>query len=942
MSDIFGFHFSDFGKKGDNDGEGFSSYKSSQFQPPKHLKKWIIGILIAILAIAVVMTSYSFLMEYWQIKEIGPNFVSIFWTNLVAKALTQAIGFVILFVILLVNIFLLKRFAITKYFDFSFLRKKWPYVVLCLALALMASSVLGNDLYMKLLLAVNGGEFGVADPLFGQDIGYYIFSRPFLVNVISSLKSIVMMQIIIIGVAYFIIFFTHGCKTLKEIVTTQRSAFIHTVINVVAYFVLSILSYKFLAEGLMYSSFGRENDIFGAGYIEANIWMNYYKIAPFLIIAVILLVLVFLYRRKYIATIISIAVIPVAWIIVTVAAGITQSLVVSPNERNLQSKYIGYNMEATQQAYNLHAVEEKEFVINNNLSPQDIQTHHNQIENIRITDFKATQTAYNQLQYLRRYYRFNDVDIVPYKLNGRLSAVFVAPREMDKSNMEESAQSYANQVFRYTHGFGAVASPINRVTAEGQPEFYIKDIPPKSSEGMPEITQPRIYYGELTNDYVIVGPNNKELDYSEGVEDKEFSFDGNTGIQLNFIKKLMFSIYYGDYRMFFSGNIDSQSKILLNRNIQTRVNKVAPFFQYEQDPYMVIDDNGELKWVIDGYTTSGYYPYAQPYSGINYIRNSVKAIVDAYTGDIKFYVIDESDPIAAAYRKIYPQLFTDEPIDAALKDHIRVPEYLFKVQTQMYQRYHLSDPGQFYDKADVWRVATEKYENNEVAVEPYFNIMQVDKEDGEELVLVMPYVLGDKYNMVGMLMMRNCEDHYGELVLYRYPKSITVYGPMQIENKIDNDPEISREMTLWGQGGSTVIRGNLLVVPFKDALLYVEPVYITSKNNASLPEVKRIVVAYKDSIAMETTIDKALEKVLSEAAGTTAPQEGTQPAEPSGGSSGTAAVTPEELTDAKTAIQNVLDAYESFKSSSQNNDWKAMGESLDDLDKKMNELEKSK
>lgn len=944
MEDFFNqFHF---GGTDNNDSENSGRYASGgpssgfpKFKMPKHATAWAVAALVILIAAAVLISAYNFFMEYWQIQEIGENFTGVFWTNLFAKAATQSVGFVFLFALLMINLFLIKKLAVNRLLSIRFLEKKWPYIVLCVALALMGSNVLGNDLYMKLLLAVNGGEFGVADPLFSQDIGYYIFSRPFLMTAVSGLKSALMLQIVIMIAVYLALFLTHGSKNLKDIVLNHRGAFIHTVVNVLVYFALSTLSYRFLAENVMYSSFGKENDIFGAGYIEANIWMKFYQFAPILIILVILLVILFLYRKKYIATIVSIAVVPAAYILVAAAALLTESLVVSPNERNMQSQFISYNMEATKHGYGLDQVDEKEFTIQNDLTLQDFTENQNQIDNIRITDFQATLTAYNQLQYFKRYYTFQDIDIAPYMIDGKLQAVFLAAREMNKDNMEESARSYANQMFRYTHGFGVVASPINRVTAEGQPEFYIKDIPLQSTGGMPEVKQPRIYYGELTNDYVIVGPNTKELDYSEGTTDYENSYDGDSGIQLGFLKRLMFSIYYRDYRMLVSSNIDSESRILINRNILKRVDRVAPFLKYDSDPYIIVDDNGNLKWVIDGYTSSAYYPYSQPYSDFNYIRNSVRVIVDAYTGDMKFYVIDESDPIVNAYRKIYPTLFSDEPLESAVASHIRVPEFMFKVQTQMYQRYHLSDAGQFYDKADVWRVATEKYENDEITMQPYFNVMQIEEDSGEELVLVQPFVLGDKYNMVGLLVMRTNEEHYGELVLYRFPKGETVYGPMQIENKIDNDPEISREMTLWGQGGSSVIRGNLLVIPFQQSLLYVEPIYITSKNNASLPEVKRVVAAYKDSIAMEETIHEALEAVLLEAQGeqqgTSDGEAFTPPQEPEQGS------TSQEIKDVEEAVRQALLSYEKFKSASSANDWKAMGESLADLDEKMKDLQDS-
>lgn len=613
-------------------------------------------------------------------------------------------------------------------------------------------------------------------------------------------------------------------------------------------------------------------------------------------------------------------------------AFITQQLVVAPDERNYQTPYIEHNMNATKAGFGLENINEVQFDFSQELTADAIAQNSAELTNTRIIDFSASLTAYNQLQYLRKYYTFNDIDVVPYEIDGELTGAFMSARELNKDNLEETARSYTNEKFRYTHGFGVVASPIDRVTEDGQPYFCVKDIPVVSTNGMPELTQPRIYYGESTNDYVIVGSDNLELDYSEGYTDVEYTYTGDSGVRLSFFKKLIFSLYYKDYKMFFSGNIDSESKILINRNVMDRVRMVAPFLMYEEDPQIVVDDNGEIKWIIDAYTYSDKYPFAQNFNGVNYIKNSVKAVVDAYTGDIKFYIIDAADPVVNTYKKIYPKLFTDEAFPENLASHITTPEGLFKLQTQVYQRYHLEDAGQFYDQADVWRVATEKYENDEIVVNPYFNIFTLEGETRPELVLNMPYVLGDKYNMVGILMKRTDINHYGELVLYRIPKSDTVYGPMQIENKIDNDPDISREMTLWGQGGSTVIRGNLLVIPFKNTIFYVEPVYITSQNNASLPEIKRIIVAYKDAVVMAPTLEEALSQVIKSSDGMSTGNllEAPETTPDDGGV--------QDIPEVVDYVREVVDAYDAFRKSSGQNNWQQMGKDLENLDNAINKI----
>ena len=890
-------------------------------------KKILIGVIIAVFALVLIAAlSLNFIVEVWQVKEIGANFDGVFWKNFFCKLAVSASGFIVVFIISLINLFLIKKIAINERFEAKILKKKWLYIAVSALIALMFGGVMGESSYLEFLKAVNSTSFGTVDPLFGKDIGYYVFIRPFFATIVSALKGAFLSQTVIVALLYYFIFSLSGTKRIKDMITQEKGALIQVVFNVLIYYLVMVCSYQLTKEGLLYGSFGRDN-LAGAGFIEAKIWLNYYNIAPVILLLSVILTAVFLWKKKIKASIISILTVPVIYVLVLVVSVLTQQFVVAPDERNYQDDYISYNMDATQKAFGIDNMREVQFDFSNDLTSETIAQNSSELTNTRIIDFGASLTAYNQLQYLRKYYTFNDIDVVPYEVDGNLTGVFMSARELDKDRLEETARSYTNEKFRYTHGYGVVASPFNRVTQDGQPYFAMHDIPTVSQNGMPKLTQPRIYYGESTNDYVIVGSDNKELDYSEGYNDIENTYDGDTGVKLSFMKRLIYSLYYKDYKMFFSGNIDSDSKILINRNVLDRVKIVAPFLTYEEDPQIVVSDSGEIKWIIDAYTTSTQYPYSQQFSGVNYIRNSIKAVVDAYTGDVTFYIIDENDPITQTYKKIYPGLFSDEKLPDDIINHITTPEGLFKVQTEVYQRYHLNDAGQFYDQADVWRVASEKYQNDEVKVSPYFNIFTIEGEEKPELVLNMPYVLGDKHNMVAILMKRTDIEHYGEMVLYRIPKSDTVYGPMQIENKIDNAPDISREMTLWGQGGSSVIRGNLLVIPFKNSIFYVEPVYITSENDASLPEVKRIIVAYKDEIVMEPTLEEALAKVLKNSSGVNA--ELSQPTEENVTES---TPTTEDIDDISAEIQKVIDAYDAFSASSKNNDWEKMGADLKKLD----------
>lgn len=932
-------NFGGFGNFGQNqNSSGFGGFKKEDFAQKfkdqnKNMTKGkkILLIIIAILVAVVILgaASLNFVVEIWQVNEIGNRFNDVFWKNFFCKLLLSSSGFVVVFIITMLNAFLIRKIALNQRFNTKILNKRWPYIVVSALIAMLFGGVMGENSYLELLNALNATRFGISDPLFNQDISYYIFVRPFLSTVISALKGAFLLQTILVIISYYLAFSFSGIKKIKDMIIEEKGAVTHIVANVLIYYIIMIFSYRLSAENLLYGTFGRD-ELFGAGFIEANIWLNYYRFMPFFLLLAVVLTVVFLWKKKFKISLGCILSVPAVYILVLVISLITQQLVVAPDERNYQDDYIQHNMEATKQAFGLQDIKEVQFDFSKELTSDIIAQNSAELTNTRIIDFSASLTAYNQLQYLRKYYNFNDIDVVPYEVDGNLTGVFMSARELSKDKLEETARSYTNEKFRYTHGYGVVASPFNKITQDGQPYFAMRDIPTVSTNGMPELTQPRIYYGESTNDYVIVGSNNKELDYSEGYKDIENTYDGNTGIKLNFAKKLVLSIYYKDYKMFFSGNVDENSKILINRNILERVKLVAPFLTYEQDPQVVVDDNGEIKWIIDAYTTSTQFPYAQSFSGVNYIRNSIKAVVDAYTGDVTFYIIDEKDPLAQTLKKIYPSLFSENDMPQSLINHITTPEGLFKIQAEVYQRYHLSDAGQFYDQADVWRMANEKYQDDEVAVSPYFNIFTIEGESEEELVLNMPYVLGDKHNMVAILMKRTSKENYGELVLYRIPKSYTVYGPMQIENKIDNDPEISKEMTLWGQGGSSVIRGNLLVIPFKNSIFYVEPVYITSQNDASLPEVKRIIVAYKDEIVMAPTLEQALEQVIKNSDGLNTDtitegvtEENLETDDP----------TTENVADISKEIQKVIDAYDAFRESSKNNRWEEMGKNLQELDK---------
>ena len=553
----------------------------------------------------------------------------------------------------------------------------------------------------------------------------------------------------------------------------------------------------------------------------------------------------------------------VIMLLVEIVSAATQMFYVSPNEVKVEETYITNNMKYTSKAYGIDNVLEADYEISNTADMNQMKSARSTIENIRITDINETLVATNQLQGLRNYYKFNDLDIGVYNINGSKKAVTVGVRELDNENLDSSAKNYINETFRYTHGYGVAMASINTVSVNGEPDYYIKDLVQEKEKGIPYVTQPRIYFGEIAEDDVIVNTKIKEIDYSEGTKDHEFNYNGKAGTKLGFMNRLVLAVKKADFRMLFSNQITSESKILTNRNIVDRVKTIAPFLKFDADPQPVISDSGKIIWVIDAYTCTDRYPYSQYTDGYNYIRNSVKVTVDAYDGTVKFYIIDKKDPIVNTYSKIYPKLFEKEDFPEELSGKIMYPEYLFGVQCRMYAQYHTDSPSTFYNKSDMYNIANEKYDKDIRPMVPYYNLVRLEEFGNEaQFIGMLPYTLYNRENMVSWIAVGNEGDNYGKLVCYKFPKNYNIYGPLQIENIIDNDSEISKELTLWSTGGTDVLRGNLLVIPIFKGLLYIEPVYLSSNNQASMPALKRIIAVFGDRVAMEPTIEEALVKVF--------------------------------------------------------------------------------
>ena len=885
---------------------------------------------ISILALLAILFGVfvKFYGDYLEIAEIGENFVSVYVKNLSTNVIVYLVSAFIMFLIIYIQVAIANKCLEKSGVKQPLLEKKRIVLPASLAISMFAALFLNGEISSDFLLFSNAQSFNLNDPLFFRDIGFYVFTRPFIQLICEGITYLWTIMLVCIVILYALSYFKFGERTLVDLAKC-RPIVNHLAVNVVLFMFIKAIEVVLGANDLLFADFSNYT---GAGFVSANIWLNYYRLSPILMMVITVLVIVFVKKNKIKPALISFASYFVIYIVTVIIAIAVDTIYVSPNESKVEEKYLKYHIDYTQKAYNIDNVVETEYKINNSFKASDVSNFTETINNIRIVDMDATLAATDQLQGLRSYYDFKDLDVAVYNVKNRERAVILGVRELDKSKMDAQTSTYVNETFRYTHGYGAVMASINSVTGQGEPDYIIKDLTQDKQNEIPHISQPRVYFGETDNNPVVVNSKIREIDYSEGDNDYEFDYDGTAGVKLNFINKLVLSIRSADLKLLLSNQITSESRMLLNKNIIDRVENIAPFLKIDEDPHIVITDEGKLVWVIDAYTTTDKFPYAQFYdNSFNYIRNSVKITVDAYEGTTKFYIIDKTDPIINAYNSIYPYLFEKSDMPDDIYSKTKYPEWLFVVQSKMYQRYHTNSPSTFYNKSDMYTVASEKYNNEIKEMKPYYNIMQLNEfnESKAEMIFMLPYTLYNRENMVAWLAAGNSKENYGKLVCYKYPKNYNIYGPLQIENMIDNDSEISKELTLWNSGGSTVIRGNILVIPVMGNILYIEPVYINSENQASIPSLKRMIAVFGDNIAMEESLDVALKKVFSKDLNNIYKENNVDEI--------TEEITEETYIEDEN-IQKIVDAYEKIEKAAKDGEWEEFGVGMDELKAAINEI----
>ena len=735
----------------------------------------------------------------------------------------------------------------------------WVFLAVSLLAALMLSSASSQN-WIIVQQFINRVAMGTTDPIFHKDLAFYFFNLSFYHYIYGIIMSLLVLTLIATAAVYMV-------NASVDIIFGEWKEFNfakgHLALLLVGVLALKAWGYKLATYDILFSPSGI---FYGAAYSDIYGRLMAYKVLMIvsLLVALVIIANLFIKRLNWIAVSLGV------WLVLAILLNglypaILQKLVVQPNQFNKEKPYIENAIKYTRMAYNLDRVDNNHFNISYNLNLGS-ESNRSTIQNIRLWDWDPLRTTYRNLQQLRPYYVFNDVDIDRYQVNDSYRQVMLSARELDQDQLPTTAKTWVNQRLFYTHGYGVVVSPVNAIGEEGFPDYFIKDVPPRSSTDL-IIKRPEIYFGESDSSYVMVNTAQKEFDYPMGDKNVYSTYEGKQGLKIqSFGRRLLLAWVLKDYKMLLSSDINNSSQVLMYRNIVDRAQKIAPYLTFDSDPYIVIGKDGRLYWMMDAYTVTDKYPYSQPYAdnGNNYIRNSVKVSCDAYTGEILFYLADNSDPIIKTYSKIFPGLFRPlTELPDGLSAHLRYPEDIFSVQAEIFKTFHMTDPSVFYNKEDPWLVPVEKIGGEAQTMSPYYMIMRLPESEQPEYVLMLPYTPKGRPNMIAWMCARMDGDNYGKLLVYDFPKQETIYGPEQIESRIDQDTEISQQFSLWDQGGSNVYRGNLLVIPMDNSILYIEPIYLQAENSR-LPELKRIIAGFGDKVVMEPSLDRALKRLFGE------------------------------------------------------------------------------
>ncbi|MGF1567661.1 MAG: UPF0182 family protein [Nodosilinea sp.] len=923
------------------------TYSSPKPFKARRLVPWLVLIATVVVFLGSVM---HLLTESWWFASVG--FGAVFWARL-RWQMAIGVGVFILCLAWLGGNYRLAE-SMTRERPYRFLtrytsveaREQMARLPSLIGLGLVFILAFGAALraaraWETLLRYLNPTSFDQADPIFQNDISFYLFRLPLWEGLQTSLVGLVVWALLIALAVYALKGEVRPERGWKYFLTGDVKTHLCLLLATLA--ILIAAGFWLDRFSLLYSQTGV---VFGAGYTDVHARLQAYWLMGFVTLAVAALFILALWRSGFALPIFGI----IVYLGVLVLANglypwFQQNFVVEPNELAVERPYIENNIAFTRQAYSLNNVTAEPFPAENQIDRAVLEANQPTVRNIRLWDYGPLLSTYKQLQEIRLYYNFKGVDIDRYILNGDYRQVMLSARELAVDQLPQEAQNWINRQLKFTHGFGIVMSPVNRVSPDGLPEFFIRNVPPISTVDL-DLGEPRIYYGEDTANYIFTGATIDEFDYPLGDENAPYRYTGAGGVEINSLwRRLAYTYELGNLRLLISDYFTPESRIHYHRLIQDRVRQIAPFLAFDNDPYIAAI-GGRLKWIVDGYTLSDRYPYSEPLNRssdiaplqgsnstiplmgtrLNYIRNSVKVFVDAYDGSMEFFALDEQDPVLATYRRIFPSLFVSGmALPATYREHLRYPHDFFTIQAQMYRAYHMENPEVFYNREDLWRFPERAIDDVVEPMDPYYIIMKLPKFGREEFLQILPFTPANRDNMIAWMAGGSDGDNYGKLLLYEFPKQELVFGPSQIVARINQTPEISEQLTLWSQQGSRVIRGTLLVIPIEQSLLYVEPIYLRAEQG-ELPELRRVIVSYDNQVVMRETLEACLEAIFGEAANVPV-------AEPSAG-----AVTAPAAADLAGLINSALETYQTGQQALQQGDWRRYGEAQQQLETILQQL----
>jgi uncharacterized membrane protein (UPF0182 family) len=878
-------------------------------------------IAAAILALIILSVLSGLIQQWLWMRQLG--YQIIFWRLLTVKWSLFGLAFLIVWLYLWSNFRMTARITSAlhgvidgrevqiytqndMYLSSRMLQTSGLIIAVIVALIFALSLQPAWDTYLRFRW---GGAVGLSDPIFGKDIGFYLFRLPFYELIQNSLMILAILTFLMVlsAYAYLNAFQSGGDAYLQR----NRTVLAH--LSLLFLLIIGSWGWGYYLDRfeLLYGTTGV---VYGVGYTADNV--NRISLWVMLFASLVLGVVIvgsFVTRRFKLLLISAGGYFALYVTILIVLPGLVQQFKVEPSELELETPYLKHNIDSTRKAFQLNRIAEKTYPALSDLTLADIPKNQATIDNIRIWDWRPILQTYRQTQEIRLYYEFYDVDVDRYHLADGYHQVMLSAREL-AATLPPKARTWVNEFLQFTHGYGLVMNFVSKKTPEGLPDYIIENIPPVSSYTM-HVGQPALYYGEKNPGYRIVATTIKELDYPKGNQNVYTSYQGKGGIPLDsFWKKALFAWTQSDINILLTSYLGPESRIQIWRRVRQRVGRIAPFLTLDHDPYLVLSE-GKLYWIQDAYTVSDRFPYATPYdksfTRLNYIRNSVKAVVDVYNGSVDLYVADLDDPVLGLYRRAFPGVFKSlQEMPQDLQAHLRYPEDLFSIQADMYRTYHMTDPQVFYNQEDLWTLPQEKYAGSAIPFEPYYILMRLPGTQELQYLLMTPFTPQNRDNMIAWMAAKCDFPQYGHLLVYQLPKERLIFGPLQIEAMIDQNTRISEQLSLWDQRGSRVIRGNLIVIPIENSFLYVEPVYLTAEG-MNIPQLKRVIVTYNDKVVMERTLDEALSAVF----GTPPPEQRAQ---------GTPLQTNDELLRARDAFQNIQKALKQGK-------WQDFGKAMETL-----------